>query len=154
LFGVAIIGMLRPGADISGAILVAVGGLIVALRLWLALRADQAYAHRLERDVEQHTRSLSESYAAAAAAERNLRLLMEAVPDAIVVLDRDGQVSSYNPSAEPLVAGRGDAGRAVFDFLKGAGSEAAREHLAAAFKGETRRFEVTYGREGARGVSA
>ena len=154
LFGVAVIGMLRADVDTSGAVLVSVGGVIVAVRLILALRADQAYAHRLERDVERHTRSLSESYAAAAAAERNLRLLMEAVPDAIVVLDRNGQVSSYNPSAEPLVAGQGDAGRAVFDFLRGSGSETAREHLRAAFQGETRRFEVSYGREGARGVSA
>ena len=154
IFGVAIINMLRPGVDYPATMMVGIGGAIVAWRLALAIKSDRDYAQRLERDVERHTRSLSESYAAAAAAERNLRLLMDAVPDAIVVLDREGRVSSHNPPAEPLVAGAGEAGRAVFDFLQGAGSETAREHLAAAFRGETRRFEVSYVHDGSRGVSA
>ena len=154
VFGVAVIGMLRPGVDLPAAIMVAAGGVIIALRLALALRSEQEYAQRLERDVERQTRSLSASYAAAADAERNLRLLMDAVPDAIVVLDREGRVTSHNPPAEPLVTGRGEGGRAMLTFLKGAGSETAREHLDAAFQGEVRHFEVAYTREDGRGVSA
>lgn len=63
VFGVAVIGILRPGVDVPAAILVGVGGAIIAVRLVLALRTDQEYARRLERDVERQTRSLSESYA-------------------------------------------------------------------------------------------
>ncbi|HWH02450.1 MAG TPA: ATP-binding protein [Gemmatimonadales bacterium] len=63
VFGVAVIGILRPGVDVSAAILVGAGGIIIAARLVLALRTDQEYARRLEQDVERQTRSLSESYA-------------------------------------------------------------------------------------------
>ncbi|HTY07225.1 MAG TPA: ATP-binding protein [Gemmatimonadales bacterium] len=154
VFGVAILNMLEPGVDYAAAVLVGVGGTIIGFRLVLALRSDQEYAQRLERDVERQTRSLSASYAAAADAERNLRLLMDAVPDAIVVLDREGRVTSHNPPAEPLVTGHGEGGRAMLAFLKGAGSETAGEHLEAAFQGEVRHFEVSYQREDGRGVSA
>src|SRR4029077_221034 len=73
LFGVAIIGMLRPGVDLPGALLVGAGGVIIAVRLILALRTDQRYAQRWEHDVEQHTRSLSESYAAQRRIEAQLQ---------------------------------------------------------------------------------
>ncbi|HYK11284.1 MAG TPA: ATP-binding protein [Gemmatimonadales bacterium] len=63
VFGVAVIGILRPGIDVPAAILVGAGGVVIAARLVLTLRTDQEYAHRLEQDVERQTRSLSESYA-------------------------------------------------------------------------------------------
>jgi signal transduction histidine kinase/CheY-like chemotaxis protein len=63
VFGVAVIGSLRPGVDVPAALLVGAGGIIIAARLVLALRTDQEYAHRLEQDVARQTRSLSDSYA-------------------------------------------------------------------------------------------
>jgi len=153
VFVVAILNMLRPGVDYAAAALVGIGGAIIAVRLALALSADQEYAKRLERDVERQTRSLSASYAAAADAERNLRLLMDAVPDAIVVLDRDGRVTSHNPAAEPLLT-RGDGEPTSPAFLHGAASTTARGHLAAAFRGDVRHFEVAHARSDGWGVSA
>jgi len=153
VFVVAILNMLRPGVDYSAAVLVGIGGAIIGLRLALALSADQEYAQRLERDVERQTRSLSASYAAAADAERNLRLLMDAVPDAIVVLDREGRVTSHNPAAEPLVT-RAGGDPALPAFLQGTASGTARGHLAAAFEGEVRHFEVSHARSDGWGVSA
>jgi signal transduction histidine kinase len=73
VFGVAVLGILRPGVDVPAAILVGAGGGVIAVRLALALRTDQEYAHRLEHDVEQHTRSLSDSYAAQRRIEAQLQ---------------------------------------------------------------------------------
>ena len=73
VFGVAVLGTLRPGVDVPAALLVGAGGLIIAARLVMALRTDQEYAHRLEHDVAQHTRSLSESYAAQRRIEAQLQ---------------------------------------------------------------------------------
>ena len=63
VFGVAVIASLRPEVDVPAAILVGAGGVVIAVRLTLALRNDQEYARRLEQDVARQTRSLSESYA-------------------------------------------------------------------------------------------
>jgi len=61
-------------------VLVALAVVIIGLRLIHSTRADRRYAALLESEVASQTRSLMDSLAATAAAERNLRLLMNAVP--------------------------------------------------------------------------
>jgi PAS domain S-box-containing protein len=157
VFWVAISGILRPGSDPPLAAMVGIGGVILAARLSLALRADRRHARHLEDEVEHQTRSLSNSFATAAAAERNLRLLMEAVPDAIVVLDRAGTIGDFNAQARRMMAA-GDThpgNPLVFYVADDATTAAARAHLDAAFAGEVRHFEASFTRtDGSRGVSA
>src|SRR2546422_74995 len=124
---------------------VATGGLY-------SLGVDRRYAQVLEDEVANQTRSLMSSLGATASAERNLRLLMEAVPDAITVVDRDGYVLDENTSGRVLVnAFPGDTRessgrRSAFGWLEGTAARIARENLAAAFDGELRRFEVPFQR--------
>ena len=132
--GMAIVAVVRPEPGTDVAIIIGIGMSIIGARVLYSLGVDRRYAHLLEEEVANQTRSLMSSLGATASAERNLRLLMEAVPDAITVLDREGRVLDGNP------AGLG------FDWLDSAGTQVARENLAAAFGGELCRFEVPFQR--------
>ncbi len=134
----------------------ALGAAILAARVGYSLFADRRYEEMLEREVERQTQTLSASLAAAAAAEHNLRLVLEASPDPIVVLDPEGRVTSFNASAPTMVAAPPDQppGRSVFEFLDPETHQTVREHLAAAVAGEIRRFEIPFKRDdGSRGIS-
>src|SRR5256885_15174958 len=128
-----------------------------AARFLASRRADRRYARVLEQEVATQTRSLVDSLAATAAAERHLRLVMDAVPDAIAVLDRDGRVIDLDESARRLLAAppHGGEHRSVFASLEPDAAATVRERLAAAFRGEVQRFEVAGRREdGTKGLSA
>ena len=130
-----------------------------AIGSWFAvtLRADRRYTEILENEVASQTRSLMDSLAATAGAERNLRLLMDAVPDAIVVLDREGRIHESNAPADAMAAAGGASvtGRNVFEFLDPAGAAVVREKMAAAFAGEVQRFEVPFERDdGTHGITS
>jgi signal transduction histidine kinase len=113
------------------------------------MRRDRRYAALLEAEVARQTTTLLDSLAATAAAERELRLVMEAVPDVIMLLDAEGRVLSRNEPARDWTSGpaRGEPARPVFDLLDGGAASIMREHLRAAFNGHVRRFEVTFVRE-------
>src|SRR5206468_158153 len=133
------------------------GAAIAAGRFFASRRADRRYAKVLESEVATQTRSLMDSLAATAAAERNLRLVTDAVPDAIAVLDRDGRIMELNEAAKRMVAAPPEegAGRSVFEFLDAAAATTVRERLAAAFAGDVQRFEVAFRRDdGSKGISA
>ena len=154
--GVAAAGLMRVGPSLGTAILVVTGGVVIGARFVLSIRADRRYAELLENEVVSQTRSLMDSLAATAIAERNLRLLMEAVPDAIVVLARDGQVLERNAPPVGVATSRGapPLGRSVYEFLDPDGAALVREKLAAAFTGDVQRFEVPFVRDdGGRGFS-
>jgi two-component system NtrC family sensor kinase len=155
---IAVVGTLQARPSPSTAALCVAAGMILAVRFALALRADRRYAELLEREVAAQTRSLMGSLSATAAAERNLRLLMESVPEAVVVLDRDGHVLDLNPTAQGLVRGgtRDDAPeRSVFDLLEAETAQTVRGHLEAAFQGQVRRFEIPFQRDdGSKGINA
>jgi len=133
-------------------LIAAVAAAIVAGWVLYSRRADRRYAQVLEDEVAKQTRSLMSSLGATASAERNLRLLMEAVPDAITVVDRDGCVLDENTAGRVLInAFPGDTRessgkRSAFGWLEGTAARIARENLAAAFDGELRRFEVPFQR--------
>src|SRR5438552_4070431 len=145
------------GRPWAAAGLVAAGVAAGAARFLASSRADRRYAKVLEHEVATQTRSLVDSLAATADAERHLRLVMDAVPDAIAVLDRDGRVIDLNESAKRLLAAppNAGAGRSVFASLEADAAATVRERLAAAFRGEVQRFEVAGRREdGTKGLSA
>ncbi|MGH7569343.1 MAG: ATP-binding protein [Gemmatimonadales bacterium] len=162
IIAIAVRGALSTEPEPDAAVVVAVGGMIIAVRFALSVRADRHYAALLEREVAAQTRTLMDSLGAAAAAERNLRLVMEAVPDAIVVLDREGHVLDLNVPVQDLVPAPAgtrqtprELGRTVFEFLDADGARLVRQNLDAAFAGEVRRFEVPFVRhDRTRGVSA
>src|SRR5437764_8963306 len=108
-----------------------------AARFLASRRADRRYAKGLEQEVATQTRSLVDSLAATAAAERHLRLVMDAVPDAIAVLDRDGRVIDLNESARRLLAEPpspdAGAGRSVFAAHAAEAAATARARPASAF---------------------
>ncbi len=145
------------GRTSAAAALVAGGVAIAAGRFLASRRADRRYAKVLESEVATQTRSLMDSLAATAGAERNLRLVMDAVPDAIAVLDRDGRIMDLNEAAKRMVAappGEG-AGRSVFEFLDADAATTVRGRLAAAFAGDVQRFEVAFRRDdGSKGIGA
>jgi two-component system NtrC family sensor kinase len=153
---IAIAQALSPAPDAAAALLVAGGVAVVGARFIHGLRADRRYTGLLENEVASQTRSLMDSLAATAAAERSLRLVMDAVPDAILVVDREGRVLDANAPADRMVGGVGGvAGRLVFDFFDPAAAPLVGERMAAAFRGEIQRFEAPVVRaDGARGVSA
>src|SRR6267143_186057 len=128
----------------AAAALVAAGVAAGAARFLASSRADRRYAKVLENEVATQTRSLVDSLTATADAERRLRLVMDAVPDAIAVLDRDGRVIDLNESAKRLLAAplHEGTGRKVFASLEPDAAAIVRERLAAAFRGEVQRFEV------------
>ena len=148
----AVAAVLRTTSDASDAIIIGVGLAIIAARVVYSLGVDRRYERVLEDEVANQTRSLMSSLGATASAERNLRLLMEAVPDAITVVDRNGNVLDENSSGRVLVnASLGDekesgGRRSGLGWLDGTGARIARENLAAAFDGELRRFEVPFQR--------
>src|SRR5258705_2168789 len=150
--GIAVIGLTRPIPDADDAIIVGIGMAIVAVRVLYSLGVTQRYARILEDEVASQTRSLMSSLGATASAERNLRLLMEAVPDAITVVDREGQVLDENTAGRSLVSVRlseakPESGRRTgFGWLEGTAARIARENLLAAFDGSLRRFEVPFPR--------
>jgi PAS domain S-box-containing protein len=146
--GLAIGAILRPERAVDTATIVGIGMAIIGARVLYSLGADRRYANLLEEEVAHQTRSLMSSLAATASAEHSLRLVMESVPDAIVVLDRDGRVLDSN------AAGRGPAGQSVFESLDATAAKFVRENLAAAFEGELRRFEVPFRRDTTDGVIA
>src|SRR3989441_4489513 len=98
-----------------------------------------------------------DSLSATATAERHLRLLMDAVPDAIVVLDRDGRAVDLNEPARRLAARGPNPGTdgGIFAFLDADAAATMRERLAAAFSGDVQQFETPYRREdGSKGITA
>ena len=150
--GLAIAAILKPKPDADDALIIGVGLAIVAARVIYSLGVDRRYEQVLEDEVANQTRSLMSSLGATASAERSLRLLMEAVPDAISVVDRNAYVLDENTAGRALVnASPGDARetggrRSALGWLEGTGARIARENLAAAFDGELRRFEVRFQR--------
>jgi len=156
--GLAIGAILRPERATDTAVIVGIGILIIGARVLYSLGADRRYAELLEEEVAHQTRSLMSSLAATGAAEHSLRLVMESVPDAIVVLDREGRVLDSNAAGRQMFTapdGPGPGGRPVFDWLDDTAGAFARDNLAAAFAGELRRFEVPYLRDqSTEGVSA
>jgi PAS domain S-box-containing protein len=130
---VAIRNALSSEPDTGSAVLIALAVAIIGWRLIHSTRADRRYAVLL---------------AATAAAERNLRLVMDSVPDAVVVVDRDGRILESNQPTRAM-------GRNIFEFLAPDAAAAVREKIAAAFRGEIQRFEVPFTRDdGTHGVSA
>jgi len=128
-------------------LMVGVAMAIVAAWVFWSRRTDRRYEHLLEEEVANQTRSLMSSLSATASAERNLRMLMEAVPDAIAVVDREGHLLDQNIAGRALVnAGSAPDPSTAFTWLEGNGLRVARENLAAAFEGELRRFEVPFRR--------
>ena len=157
MIGLAMTQSLRGQSSPLVAALVAVGGVILAARIGYSIRADRRYAELLEREVTRQTSTLMDSLAAAGAAERNLRLVLEAVPDTVVLLDRDGLMVEFNPAAHHGFPTPPDVSlvRSAFDALEPAAAALVRENLTAAFRGEIRRFEVPYRREdGTHGITA
>ena len=149
--GLAIGAILRPERAPDTAVIVGIGIAIIGARVLYSLGADRRYAALLEDEVAHQTRSLMSSLAATASAEHSLRLVMESVPDAIVVLDRHGRVLDSNAAGREMFA----AQESVFERLDATPAAFVRENLAAAFEGELRRFEVPVHRQdGADGVSA
>jgi PAS domain S-box-containing protein len=153
----AIVAAARPQGSGVAAMWVAAGIAILGIRFFYALRSERGYNRLLEREVAAQTRSLLDSLAATGAAERNLRLVMEAVPDALVVLDRDGRSVEMNSAARTMFAAQPEGGpeRSLFDALDADGVAIARQNLDAALQGEVRTFELSFRREvGRRGTGA
>ncbi|HEX4627519.1 MAG TPA: ATP-binding protein, partial [Gemmatimonadales bacterium] len=153
---VAIHEAFTPFPDAAGGLLIALAVVIVGARFTYSLQADWRYASLLENEVASQTRSLMDSLAATAAAERNLRLVMDAVPDAIVVVDREGRILESNAPTRALGALVGPPERRnLFQFLAPDAPAAVRERLAAAFRGHVQRFEVPFKRDdGMHGLTA
>ena len=153
---VAIRDALSPEPDTGSAVLIALAVVIIGLRLVHSTRADRRYATLLENEVASQTRSLMDSLAATAAAERNLRLLMNAVPDSIVVVDREGRILESNGPTRVMGALAGPPeNRSIFEFLDADATAVVREKLAATFRGEIQRFEIPFSRDdGTHGVAA
>jgi len=150
-------GFAPHGRAVAVATLALAGVAIVAAWLGSSFRADRRYATLLENEVATQTRSLMDSLSATATAERHLRLLMDAVPDAIVVLDRDGRAVDLNEPAKRLAARGPNPGTdgGIFAFLDADAAATMRERLAAAFSGDVQQFETPYRREdGSKGITA
>src|SRR5438309_732490 len=142
--------------DAGSAVLIGLAVGIIGLRLVHSTRADRRYTTLLENEVASQTRSLMDSLAATASAERNLRLVMDAVPDAIVVVDREGRILESNRPTRVMGALTGPAeNRNIFEFLAADAAAVVREKLAATFHGEIQRFEIPFSRDDAtHGVAA
>jgi PAS domain S-box-containing protein len=131
------------------------GGIVIAARIVYSLFADRRYENALEREVERQTETLLTSLTAAASAERNLRQIVEASPDPIVLLNREGRVLEFSPDAPPLPGAQPIPGRSMYDAFEPDAATVVRQHLEAAFAGEVRRFEIPLRRaDGSRGVSS
>jgi two-component system NtrC family sensor kinase len=149
--------MMMGPMGIEDVLLPAAGGIVIAARVAYSLFVDRRYEGALEREVERQTQSLVDSLAAAAGAERNLRLVVEASPDPIVLVNRDGRVVDFNTAlpADASASGAAPASRSVLENLDPDTAGIVRQHLDAAFAGEVRRFEIPLPRaDGGRGVSS
>src|SRR5207253_2008202 len=146
----------RAGRTLVAAVLIGAAVASIGVRFTYSSRANRRYATRLENEVAGQTRSLMDSLAATAAAERNLRLVMDAVPDAIVVVDRAGQVLEANEPARGLGAIPGTTQRpTLFDFVNPDAVALVQERLAAAFRGDVQRLEIPLIRpDGSHGIAA
>jgi two-component system NtrC family sensor kinase len=163
LVGLAGLGALHVRSMMMGSIgledvlLPVAGGIVIAARVAYSLFVDRRYETALEREVERQTQSLVDSLAAAAGAERNLRLVVEASPDPIVLVSRDGRVVEFNPAVPAAASPPGavPVSRSVFEDLDPDTAGIVRQHLDAAYAGEVRRFEIPQARaDGGRGVSS
>jgi two-component system, NtrC family, sensor kinase len=149
------------GTNLRARLILGVALAIIAAWVVYSLGVDRRYARLLENEVATQTRTLMSALGATASAERNLRLVMEAVPDAISVVDRDGTVLDENTAGRRLVNafrdvpdGKEGGKRSAFGWLDTTGLRVTRENLAAAFDGELRRFEVPFQRpDGTEGTS-
>jgi two-component system NtrC family sensor kinase len=135
--------------------------MLIGLAAWLVVRLltqqhrNERHAGLLETEMARQTTTLLDSLAATAAAERELRLVMEAVPDAIMLLDPDGRILSQNEPARAFTSAVGDApAGTVFDLLEPTAAPVMREQLQAAFAGTVRTFEVPFTRERTRAVAS
>jgi two-component system NtrC family sensor kinase len=136
-------------------VFITIGVVLLAARFAYWLRVDRRYAQLLEHEVASQTRSLMDSLAGTAAAERNLRLVIEAVPDAVAVLDREGRLLEANDPAKTMTGSPDPVGHTVFDFLDPTAAARVRDKLAAALRGEVQRFETPFVRaDGSRGLAA
>ena len=146
----------RAGRTLVAAVLLAVAVAVIGVWFTYSLRANRRYAALLENEVASQTRSLMDSLAATAAAERNLRLVMDAVPDAIVVVDHAGRILEANEPARSMGATPGTTQRPkLFDSLNPDALALVQERLAAAFRGDVQRLEVPLIRaDGSHGIAA
>ena len=133
----------RAARTLVAAVLIGAAVASIGVRFTYSLRANRRYATLLENEVASQTRSLMDSLAATAAAERNLRLVMDAVPDAIVVVDRAGRVLEANEPARGMGAVPGTTQRpTLFDFVNPDAVGVVQEKLDAAFEGDVQRLEI------------
>src|SRR5256712_12053658 len=155
ILAAAVAAAVRPEPSAVTAVLVGGGIALLAVRFAYLLGVDRRYAELLEQEVANQTRSLMDSLAAAATAERNLRLVMESVPDAITVLDREGRVTELNPRARAMMARQDELQPgSAFDSLDVDAAKIVRAKLAAAFQGEVQRFDLPFLRgDGTKGYS-
>jgi len=153
---VAVAQTLSPEPDPGAALLIGVAVAIIGVRFTYSLRANRRYAAQLENEVASQTRSLMDSLAATAAAERNVRLVMDAVPDAIVVVDRAGRILEANEPARGMGATPGATQQpTLFDVVNPDTVALVQERLAAAFRGDVQRLEVPLIRaDGSHGIAA
>src|SRR5437588_552850 len=133
----------RAGRTLAAAALIGVAVAIIGVWFTHSLRANRRYAALLENEVASQTRSLMDSLAATAAAERNLRLVMDAVPDAIVVVDRAATILEANEPARGMGAIPGTTQRpSLFDVVNPDAIGVVQEKLGAAFEGDVQHLEV------------
>jgi len=146
----------RAGRTLVAAVLLGVAVAVIGVWFTYSQRANRRYAALLENEVASQTRSLMDSLAATAAAERNLRLVMDAVPDAIVVVDHAGRILEANEPARSMGATPGTTQRPkLFDSLNPDALALVQERLAAAFRGDVQRLEVPLIRaDGSHGIAA
>jgi signal transduction histidine kinase/CheY-like chemotaxis protein len=156
LVGLHVHSMLRGSFELRDALLPLAGGLVIAGRVGYSLFTDRRHEAALVQEVERQTQTLVQSLAATASAERNLRQIIEASPDPIVLIDHEGMVLEYEsdaPSSRSPAAPR--PGRSAFEQFDADATAIARQHLEAAFAGEVRRFEAPLRRpDGGRGVTS
>ena len=154
---VAVIGFLWLPADSLHAAFVVLVALVAWLvaRLYSVLQRSEAHSGLLEGEMARQTTTLLDSLAATATAERELRLVMEAMPDAIMLLDSEGKILSQNEPAREFTSAVGDRPvTTVFDLLEPTAAPVMRDQLQAAFSGTVRAFEVPFTRERTRAVAS
>ncbi len=152
---------------VSGALWLPTGALrlafaaLIALSAWLVVRLlteqlrNEKHSTLLETEMARQTTTLLDSLAATATAERELRLVMEAVPDAIMLLDPEGKILSQNEPAREFTSAAGNAPVVtVFDLLEPSAAPVMREQLQAAFSGTVRSFEAPFTRNRTRAVAS
>src|SRR5437588_7645236 len=121
----------RAGRTLVAAVLLGVAVAVIGVWFNYSLRANRRYAALLENEVASQTGSLTDSLAATAAAERNLRLVMDAVPDAIVVVDHAGRILEANEPARGMGAIPGTTQRpTLFAFVSADAVGVVQERLA------------------------